>query len=420
MKKSILVTALLLSSFVTVFAENIEQMKDSKEQIVSVVPNFVEIDTQAFKNNLDIVKNTIGKDVKLCAVMKTDAYGHGISNLINTAVESPSVDCIAAVDNAEFGVIAPAIIVSGRDLTMLRKAPVTKAELVQAINNNWDIQEIIGSYQQAEMLSQTAEEMSKVLGRNIVINVSINIETTMGRMAFRNVADIKKAMQLPNLRIVGVKTHFAKDYEEESISLSSTKEQLRKFDEIVSQLDLPENVVQHVSNSAAAAKYPWARRDMVRVGSLIYGEDLDDLQDPKHELQPVMKSFRSEVAIVERNIPPHSPINYDAEQYTRSDKESVTATLRTGYNYGFPRKGYKEDMQVIINGVKYPVIGKTSMNMLVVDITDNDNVNIGDQALLVGKSGNEYISWQQFSDQSNNDITATTLLVGSLNKKIVV
>ncbi|GAB4221731.1 MAG: alanine racemase [Francisella sp.] len=422
MKRNIaLVFLSVLSGVSFVDAENVEQMRDSTKKIISESPNFVEIDVSAYKHNLKVVKNMIGEHVKLCAVMKSDAYGHGISNLIDTTVNSPEVDCIAAVDNKEFAVIYPKIQQSGRDIKALRIAPVTKNELIEAINNDWDIEEIIGFYEQAKMISETAQKMSEILGREIIIKVSINIETGMGRMAFREVEDIKKAMQLPHLKVVGVMTHFAKDYESEDIAKSATKEQLAKFDEIVSQLDLPKDVIKHVANSGAASKYPWARKDMVRVGSLIYGEDIDDLQDPKHELRPVMKSFRSEVAIIERNVPPHSPINYDAEQYTRSDKQSTTATLRTGYDYGFPEKAYASRMQVIINGVKYPVIGKTSMNMLVVDITDepeNNKVKIGDQALLVGKSGNEYISWNQFAKQNNMSITKEILTVGNLNKKV--
>ncbi|MBY7734175.1 alanine racemase [Francisella philomiragia] len=422
MRKKILVTMLGVFtglSFAT--AENIEQMRDSSEKIVSVNPNFVEIDVSAYKHNLKVVKSIIGDNVKLCAVMKSDAYGHGLDNLIDATVNSPAVDCIAAVDNKEFAIISPKIQQSGREITALRIAPVTKSELIQAINNGWDIEEIIGSYEQAKIISETAQQMSEILGKKVIIKVSINIETAMGRMAFRKVEDIKKAMKLPNIKVVGVMTHFAKDYESEDIAKTATEEQLAKFDEIVSQLDLPEGTIQHVANSGAAAKYPWARRDMVRAGSLIYGEDLDDLQDPKHELRPVMKSFRSEVAIIERDIPPHSPINYDAEQYTRSDRKSTTATLRTGYNYGFPQKAYKSKMQVIIDGVKYPVIGKTSMNMLVVDITDEPKdkmVKVGDQALLVGKYGDNYISWEQFAQQNNMGTTEEVLVVGNLNEKI--
>jgi len=195
------------------------------------------------------------------------------------------------------------------------------------------------------------------------------------------------------------------------------------YEQIVDQLDLPKNVVQHVANGAAASKYPWTRKDMVRVGSLIYGEDVNDSLDPKHELKPVMKSYRSEIAIIERNIPPHTPINYDAEEYTRDNQVSTTATLRVGYSYGYPKKAYKEKAEVIINGHKYPIIGKSSMNMVVVDITDkpkNGIVNIGDQAIIVGKQGDEYITWKHFAEMNDMSITEQILNIGNLNKKLVV
>ena len=422
MKKTLLITLSLSLGF-TAFAENVEQMRDSSERITSISPNFVEIDTVAYKSNLVAVKQMVGDDVKLCAVMKANAYGHGIKNLIDATVSSQAVDCIAATDNNEFAIIVPKIKESGRNITALRIAPVTKSELVQAINNDWSVQEVIGSYDQAKMISDTAKEMGEILGKNVVIDVSINVETAMGRMAFRNVDDIKKAMLLPNLKIAGIMTHFARDEDgdEDGIAKPSTRKQLDRYEEVVAQLDLPSDVVQHVANGAAASKYPWARKDMVRVGSLIYGEDIDNQLDPQHKLKPVAKSYRSEVAIIERNIPPHTPINYDAEEYTRDNGESITATLRTGYFYGYPRTAYQEKAKVIINGEKYPIIGKSAMNMVVVDITDDpQNVAIGDQALIIGKQGDEYITWDQFADMNNLSITQQVLNIGNLNPKINV
>ena len=122
--KKILASVILAVTSISAFCENVEQMKESNVPIASISPNFIEIDTKAYTHNLHVVKQMIGDEVKLCVVMKSDAYGHGIVNLIDQTVSSPDVDCIAAVDNSEMEVIAPAVMKSGKDIAILRIAHV--------------------------------------------------------------------------------------------------------------------------------------------------------------------------------------------------------------------------------------------------------------------------------------------------------
>lgn len=385
--------------------------------------NFVEIDTAAYTHNLQEIRKMIGTKPKICVVMKSDAYGHGINNLIDSALKA-NVDYIAAVDNSEFRILAAKIKAHGKNTHLLRIAPATKAELIQAQTNNWQVEEIAGSLNEAKMLNDTAIELSHKLHKNIVVAVHINIETGMGRMGLRNVNDIRQIMAMSHLKVVGVMTHFAKDYEDPPTDYIATRTQLDIFESMVNQLNLDKNVIQHVANSGAAAKFPWARKDMVRVGSLTYGEDLDDYQDPQHVLKPVMKSFKSTVVIVESNVPPHSPINYDGLQYTRDDKPSTTATLRVGYNYGFPQYAFRENgSTVLIRGQRFPVLGKTSMNMVVIDVTDQNPANpvhLGDEAVLVGAQESQTITWSEFAKRNKMGITEQVLLIGNQNMRNVV
>lgn len=383
---------------------------------------FVEISPAAYYHNLQEIRKMLGPNVKICAVMKSNAYGHGIDNLIAEALKA-NVDYIAAVDNNEFRLLANRIKAAHKKTHLLRIAPVTKAELIEAQTANWNVEEIAGSLEEAKMLSDTATELSKKLGRKVIISIHVNVETGMGRMGFRDVNEIKQAIALPNLKLVGIMTHFAKDYEDPPIDYNATRAQLDVFESVVKELNLNKNVIQHVANSGAAAKFPWARKDMVRVGSLTYGEDLDDRQDPKHVLQPVMSSFKTTVAIIERNVPPHSPINYDAMQYTRSDKPSTTATIRIGYYNGFPQYAFQESAVVLIRGQKFPVIGKTSMNMLVIDVTDEDPQNpvkLGDEVVLVGKQGKQRITWDEFAARNKMGITEQVLLIGNQSPHVII
>lgn len=384
--------------------------------------NFVEINPDAYYHNLVEIRKMVGPQVKICAVMKSNAYGHGIDNLIGMALKA-KIDYIAAVDNSEFKLLAAKIKQTHAKTHLLRIAPVTRAELIEAQTGNWQVEELAGSLEEAKMLSDTASELSRKLGHKIIIPIHVNIETGMGRMGFRNVDEIRKTVSLPNLKFTGIMTHFARDYESSPTDYIETRAQLDIFESVIRQLKPDSSIIQHVANSAATAKFPWARKDMVRVGSLSYGEDLDDQQDPHHVLQPVMSAYKSTVAIIERNVPPHSPVNYDAMQYTRSDKPSTTATMRIGYYNGFPQYAFQESATVLIRGQRFPIIGKSSMNMVVIDITDEDKSNpvkLGDEVVLVGKQGKEQITWDEFASRNKMGITEQILLIGNQTPHILI
>jgi len=381
----------------------------------------IEISPENYRHNLEIIKKIVGPDVNICAVMKSDAYGHGINNLIAETVEcNPAY--IAAIYNSEFKTIYEEIKKQKKDISLLRIAPVFPDELAESIGNNWDIEEIIGSLEEAKMISATARKLSRSQGRNITVGVHINIETGMGRMAFRNIDDIRRTLELPHLKLKGVMTHFANAYKKEPMAEKETRHQTEIFDKVVKELDLNKSIIRHVANSGATMNYPWTRKDMVRVGSITYGEDLEDL-DPKNELLPVMTSYKGKVAIIENNIPPMSPISYDSMERTRKKGMSTTATVRAGYNEGFPEMAFKQNIQVLIRGTRFPVIGKTSMNMFVVDITDQDKnnpVQLYDEVVLIGKQGEQEIFLEEFASKCNRNITQLIILLGNVTHKTTV
>ena len=268
--------------------------------------------------NIKTIGEMLGPEIKVCLVMKSDAYGHGIENLVEKAVLS-SPAYIAAVYNSEFSTIQKEIKKQKKDIKFLRIAPVTRDELIQSIINGLEVEEIFGSLEHAKMISAVSRELTEMLGRDITINVHIFIETGMGRMGFKNISDIKAAMKLPGIKIKGVMTHFARASEEGPAGEEMTRGQTEKFDNLVGGLGLDKSVIRHIANSAAAAKFPWTRKDMIRIGSLTYGEQEEDLRglDPKYKLKPVMTSYKSKVALIEEDVPAHSPVGYDSLQYTR-------------------------------------------------------------------------------------------------------
>jgi alanine racemase len=382
---------------------------------------YIEISPDNYRYNIEAVKKIIGPNVKMCLVMKSDAYGHGIDNLIREAVASGPA-YIAAIYNSELRIIHEEIKKQNKDIAVLRIAPVSCDELRERIINKLDVEEIIGSFDEANMISNAAQKLSKELARDISVNVHICIETGMGRMGFRDVEEIKRSLKLPCLKLKGAMTHFANAYGKEPAGSEKTRKETEIFDNLVTSLVFDRSIVLHIANSAAAVKYPWARKDMVRVGTLTYGEDTEGL-DPLNQLRPVLKAYKSKVAIIEDKVPPGSAIGYDSRQYTRDNFLSTTATIRAGYSEVIPEEAFKKNMQVLIRGKRFPAIGKSSMNMIVVDITDQDKnnpVQIDDEVVIIGQQGKEEITLEEFASKSGYTITQLTILLGNAVDKVVV
>ncbi len=389
--------------------------------IETVYSAHMEISPGNYANNLRQIRQLISPAVKLCLVMKSDAYGHGIKLLAATAVSSEPA-YIAAISNYEFSILHREIRKQKKDIRLFRIAPVLPAELVESLTRGYQVEEIIGSLEEAEMISQTAEMLSRKLERNITVNVHINIETGIGRMAFRDINDIQKVIQLPHLRIQGVMTHFANAYEPDPEGSVKTLQQTEQFDEMVAKLSLAPSVIRHVANSPATVRFPWTRKDMIRVGTLTYGEDMEGI-DGNLSLRPVMISFKSRVAIIERNIPPMSPIGYNSLQKTRTNSLSKTATVRVGYSDLFPEMAFERNMHVLIRGKKFPVIGKTSMNMVVIDITDENpenQIHLDDEVVIIGNQGENNITLEEFFKNCQVDITQGVIRLGNSVDRIVV
>lgn len=410
----------LISLFtLSIFSAAIYAAQNTRGDYASV--SYIEISPDNYRHNIEVIKKMIGPDVKLCLVMKGDAYGHGIENLIREAMASEPA-YIAAIYNFEFRIIHEEIKKQNKDISILRIAPVLYDELKESIINGLDVEEIIGSFDEAKMISDTALELSNKLKRDISVSVHICIETGMGRMGFRDIEEIKKSLRLPCLKVKGAMTHFANAYKKEPVASEKTKKEVEIFDKTVAKLGLGSSIIRHLANSAATVRFPWARKDMVRVGTLTYGEDIEGL-DPNHLLRPVMKSYKSRVAIIEDRVPPRSVIGYDSLQHTSARRFSTTATVRAGYGEGVPEEAFKKNMQVLIKGKRFPVIGKSSMNMIVVDITDQDKdnpVQINDEVVIIGKQGKEEITLEDFAAKSGCTITQLTILLGSAVDKIVV
>ena len=379
----------------------------------------VTIDPKVFADNLARIKKEMGPKVKVCAVMKSDAYGNGVELLMPQALKSKP-DYIGLVGNKAIRIAVDCMGKTGIKATIIRIAPATFFEAAEAVVKGWPVQEVIGSYAQAQMLSRIARWAGEKRGETIVIPVHINIDTGMGRMGFERAEDIKKAMALPGIKVVGVMTHYANAYDLKK-GEELTRLQLEKYDAMLAKLDLPGDVIMHTANSGAALSFPWTRRNMVRVGGALYG-DLPPEMNPNDIYPRVMRSFTTNVVWLMDKVPPGTPVGYDSLYHTPKDRESTLATIKIGYNNGYPLLAFEKGSQVLIRGRRFPVVGKSSMNMVVVDVSGQDpkdKIRLGDQAVIFGTQGDDKLTFEDLEKTSGISACELMLIIGKENPRIL-
>ncbi len=176
--------------------------------------------------------------------------------------------------------------------------------------------------------------------------------------------------------------------------------------------DLGPGVMIHTHNSAATVRLTERRQDMVRVGAACYGVRTSrEFENPK-ALRPVM-SFRTWVAQV-REIPRGRTIGYGG-LFTTS-RDSRIASLPVGFGEGYPRALFNKGI-VLIQGRRCPVVGRVSLNVTTVDVTDCDPpVRWGDEAVLIGQQGDEEITFEEMADKFASVHTEINLMAGFLNR----
>jgi len=242
------------------------------------------------------------------------------------------------------------------------------------------------------------------------VDVHVDIDAGMGRSGFfpEQIDAIRAVMRLPGLRIAGVMSHFPTA---DSADLTRTREQVERIDRFCDELGLPEDALVHTHNSAATVRIAERRRGMVRVGAACYGvRTSTDFENPA-ELKPVM-SFRTWVAQV-RDVPKGCTVGYGGLFTTGRD--SRIASLPVGFGEGYPRALFNKGI-VLIHGKRCPVVGRVSLNVLTIDVTDlSSEVRPGDEAVLIGSQGAERITFEEMADKFSSVHTEIHLMAGSLN-----
>lgn len=328
---------------------------------------WAEVNLSAITHNLTEIRRRVNKNVKLCAVVKANAYGHGAIPVAQCAI------------NAGADYLAVATVDEGLEL---RAAGFTQPILILGLIPQTAANEVV-----AADLTQTVADFdlakaicNAAVNQNKIAKVHLKIETGMGRIgaAVEEVAELATMISMmPNVELEGVFSHFAAA---DSKDKSFVKEQLAIFQKA---LDAIQNhgiqiKIRHIAESAAILEIPEAHFDMVRAGIITYGLYPSDEVNHTIELKPAMR-LCARVAFL-KHIKAGTSIGYGRDFI--AERDSVIATLPLGYADGYIRayKGFR----VEINGKTAPVAGRVCMDQVMIDVTDIEGVRVGDEVTLFG------------------------------------
>lgn len=354
---------------------------------------WIEIDAEAFEANIDTVSDLLGQ-VRLCAVMKADAYGNAITLLLPSIIKKRIGD-VAITSNDEARV-ARELGYRGR---LIRVRTATPDEMEDAMP--FGIEELIGNPDSAVFLQTLAKKRTgqASLPIHLALNSGgmsrngIELSTTYGK------ADARAVISCDRLRMVGVMTHYPSEDAADILG------QLQHYHADLTWLNAQGvnsgKLTRHTANSFATLKHRDTWLDMVRVGGLLYG---DPGSVTTSAYLPTM-TIKSRIAAI-NHYPAGQTVNYDRTY--RLERESWLANIPLGYSDGyrrgfshanrpeFPAEG-RNHTEVLICGRRFPVVGRVTMNTMMVDVTDSPNlVHQDDEVVLFGAQGSERITQAEF------------------------
>jgi alanine racemase len=331
------------------------------------LPTWVEVDLDRLNHNLDGIRRMLPEGSRILLTVKADAYGHGAVQVADAASKLVDTFGVATLDEAielkEAGIRNKILILS----------PILATEVPSVVSARLAV--TISSREVADELSRQAVENGKT------IDVHVEVDTGMGRTGV-SLEDAKEEIAfiaaLPGVRLDGVYTHFPVS----DSDLDFTRRQIEEFNSIVAALraDGVEIPTVHSANSAAIPSVPASHMDMVRPGLLAYGS-LPGGADPGTDFKPVL-TWKSRVARV-RRMPAGKSVSYGRSFTT--ERDTVVGVIPVGYGHGYPYR-LSGRGEMLIGGARVPVIGRVTMDMTMVDLTDLPEVPpLGEEVVLIGR-----------------------------------
>ena len=345
-------------------------------------PTIAEIDLDCLAFNLSQIKKILFPSKKLLTVVKANAYGHGYVEVAKRALKE-GADMLG--------------VVSLKEAQVLRKAGIREQILVLGSVFEEEIPEAVGLGITPVIFSLPilAKLNSEAKKQNKKVNFHLEIETGMGRLGIKTQEIepfLKEIGRSGNLILEGVMTHFAQaEVEDKSYTLCQI-EIFKKAVEIIKNSH--KEILVHCANSAALLEFPEVYYDLVRVGIMMYGYCPHKRLKNKIQLKPVM-TLKTKVMHI-KTLEQGKSVSYGRRFFT--PRESKIATIFSGYGDGISRRMTNLG-EVLVRGKRAPIAGTVCMDQFMADVTDIPGVEAGDEVVLIGRQGNEFIGADEVAEK---------------------
>lgn len=345
--------------------------------------NWVEISADNLLHNIAVIREQIGGERKLMAVVKSNAYGHGITEIASLCSSAP-VDWLGVNSIEE----ALHLRDNGISLPIFILGYVALNDLEDAVQH--DIRMTVYNPETVRRLEEIGKQKQKKIPIHIKIETGTNRQGVEGKELTSLLSLIEEC---PSVFLEGISTHFANI--EDTTDHSYAQYQLDRFREIENTFLSRKVTIRHSACSAAILLFPETYYEMVRAGIAMYGlwpskqtKVSCSMKGKKvPELKPVL-TWKTKIAQI-KNVADDSFISYGCT--FRTTRDSIIAVLPVGYYDGY-RRAFSNVSHVLIKGRRAPVRGRVCMNITLVDVTDIGHISLEEEVVLLGRQGGEEIS----------------------------
>lgn len=363
---------------------------------------WAEIDRAALRHNATVVRERIGT-AEMLAVVKANAYGHGLLGVAETLSNESRLFGVANLEEALAlrESLSHPIIILGPAIPEERSTIVERGFIPT-----------ISTFREAESFSRLASEAP---GDGQKVTINFKIDTGMGRMGVvesKAVETFKRVAALPRIDIHSISTHMPVS----DVDVEYTSDQLVRFRKVVQQMRVaaPGNYKAHVLQSAGTLAFNPLTFEIVRAGIMLYG--ISPLPGFQELLKPAM-TWKTRIGLI-RDMPKGASISYGRTFIT--PKPMRVATLTAGYADGYPRRLSNRSAEVLIRGRRCPLLGRVTMDLLVVDVSRLPSVDVGDEVVLMGRQGEDEVPCAELAYKASTITWEITTRIGARVKRVFV
>jgi alanine racemase len=360
---------------------------------------WVEVDRSALRHNAKILRDRIGT-AEILAVVKANAYGHGLIGVAETLADDVQLFGVANLEEALAlrESFAHPIVILGPALPGERSTIAERGFIPT-----------VSALEEAEDFNQAAQRSP--------VAINLKVDTGMGRMGVPE-AQALDVLQIvsafPNIRIHSVSTHLPAAGEDPDY----TRDQLSRFARVMKQFraTLPIDYKAHVLQSAGVLGFAEHAGifDVVRAGIVLYG--ISPLPEFQTLLKPAM-TWKTRISLV-RDVPKGSSISYGRTFIT--PQKMRVATLSAGYADGYPWPLSSRDAAVLVRGRRCAVLGRVTMDLIMIDVTKIDSARLGEEVVLMGRDGDEEIPCAELARRAGTISWEITTRIGARVRRVYV